>query len=274
MLMFTQGENQVKFISLASGSSGNCYFLSNGIVSILIDMGVGVRTLKKRLSEHSISLDSVDMVLVTHDHIDHIKHLGSFAERYFKPVYATSELHEALSNNFTTRGKIGAFKKVIEAEKETEYKGVKITAFPVPHDGTENFGYHIEISGKKITLITDVGRVTETVEKYAKMADHLIFESNYDSTMLNNGFYPKMLIDRISNGKGHLSNHESSEAIKKIYHPYMKSLFLCHLSANNNTPELAFNSAANALISLGVKPGEAINLVCLPRGSSSPLYIL
>ena len=273
MLIFKE-ENQVKFISLASGSSGNCYYISNGSVSILIDMGIGVRTLKKRLAEHSISVETIDLVLVTHDHIDHIKHLGAFAERYYKPVYATAELHNALSNNVPTRGRSGSFKRVIEAEKVSEYAGVKITAFPVPHDGTENFGYHIEISGKKITLITDVGRVTETVEKYAKMAEHLIFESNYDSTMLNNGFYPKMLIERISNGKGHLSNHESSEAIKRIYHPYMKSLFLCHLSANNNTPELAFNSAANALISLGVKPGEEINLVCLPRGSSSPLYIL
>ncbi len=272
--MFREEETQVKFISLASGSSGNCYYISNGTVSILIDMGIGVRTIKKRLSEYSISIETIDLVLVTHDHIDHIKHLGAFAERYFKPVYATAELHNALANNFTTRGKIGSFKRVIEAEKAAEYAGVKITAFPVPHDGTENFGYYIEISGKKITLVTDVGRVTETVEKYAKKAEHLIFESNYDSTMLNNGFYPKMLIDRISNGKGHLSNLESSEAIKNIYHPSMKSLFLCHLSANNNTPELAFDSAAKALISIGVEPGEAINLACLPRGSSSPLYIL
>ena len=223
MLMFGKEESPVKFISLASGSSGNCYYISNGSVSILIDMGIGVRTIKKRLSEHSIAIETIDLVLVTHDHIDHIKHLGAFAERYFKPVYATAELHNALANNFTTRGRIGSFKRVIEAEKASEYAGVKITAFPVPHDGTENFGYYIEISGKKITLVTDVGRVTETVEKY---------------------------------------------------HPSMKSLFLCHLSANNNTPELAFDSAARALISIGVEPGEAINLVCLPRGSASPLYIL
>jgi len=160
MLIFKE-ENQVKFISLASGSSGNCYYISNGSVSILIDMGIdmgiGVRTLKKRLAEHSISIETIDLVLVTHDHIDHIKHLGAFAERYYKPVFATAEryykpvfataeLHNALANNFTTRGRIGSFKRVIEAEKASEYAGVKITAFPVPHDGTENFGYHIEIS--------------------------------------------------------------------------------------------------------------------------------
>jgi len=274
MLIFDKEEEKVRFLSLSSGSNGNCYYLSNGIVSLIIDFGIGVRTAKKRLTEHGIDINEIDLVLVTHDHIDHIKHLGSFAERYMKPVYATESLHKALSDHFVTRGKIGAFKKIIEAETPSEYKGVKITPFPVPHDGTDNYGYHIEISGIKVTLATDVGAVTETVLKYASMANHLVFESNYDCEMLQGGSYPKMLIERISNGKGHLSNKQSAEAIGKIYHKGMKSLLLCHLSANNNNPELAYKTASQSLVSAGATPGENILLECLPRGASSKMYIL
>lgn len=272
MLIFDK-EERVKFISLSSGSNGNCYYLSNGTVSIIIDFGIGVRTAKKRLTGYGIDINEIDLVLVTHDHIDHIKHLGSFAERYMKPVYATESLHRALSDHFVTRGKIGAFKKIIEAEIPCEYKSVKITPFPVPHDGTDNYGFHIEMSGIKITLVTDVGAVTDTVLKYASMANHLVFESNYDCDMLQCGSYPKMLIERISNGKGHLSNKQSAEAIGKIYHRDMKSLLLCHLSANNNNPEIAYSTASQSLISAGAIPGENITLECLPRGASSRMYI-
>jgi len=272
MLIFDK-EERVKFISLSSGSNGNCYYLSNGTVSIIIDFGIGVRTAKKRLTGYGIDINEIDLVLVTHDHIDHIKHLGSFAERYMKPVYATESLHRALSDHFVTRGKIGAFKKIIEAEIPCEYKSVKITPFPVPHDGTDNYGFHIEMSGVKITLVTDVGAVTDTVLKYASMANHLVFESNYDCDMLQCGSYPKMLIERISNGKGHLSNKQSAEAIGKIYHRDMKSLLLCHLSANNNNPEIAYSTASQSLISAGAIPGENITLECLPRGASSRMYI-
>lgn len=272
MLIFDK-EESVKFISLSSGSNGNCYYLSNGTVSIIIDFGIGVRTAKKRLTEYGIDLNEIDLVLVTHDHIDHIKHLGSFAERFMKPVYATESLHKALSDHFVTRGKIGSFKRVIEAETPSEYKNVKITPFPVPHDGTDNYGFFIEMSGVKITLVTDVGAVTETVLKYASMANHLVFESNYDCDMLKGGSYPKMLIERISNGKGHLSNKQSAEAIGKIYHREMKSLLLCHLSANNNNPEIAYSTASQSLLSAGAIPGENITLECLPRGASSRMYI-
>ncbi len=272
MLIFSEEPNTVSFISLASGSNGNCYWFSNGTVTFLIDFGIGMRTAKKRLLEFSLKLEDVDFILVTHDHIDHIKHLGSFAERAFKPVCATESLHIALSSNFATRGKINSSRIIIESEKVFEFNGVQITPFPVPHDGTDNYGYFIEMSGVKIAVITDIGRVTETVLKYSSMADHLIFESNYDSKMLEDGPYPKVLIDRISQGRGHLSNAETADAIRKIYHKNLKTLLLCHLSANNNLPTLALNESGKALIEKGAIPGVDFTLECLPRGAASRLY--
>lgn len=272
MLIVPEDSNCVSFISLSSGSNGNSYWFSNREVSFLIDFGIGMRTARKRLAEHSVCLDNIDFVLVTHDHIDHIKHLGSLSERSFKPICATESLHKALNSHFVTRGKINLSKIIIESECQFEFNGVKITPFPVPHDGTDNYGYFINMSSIKIAVITDIGHVTDTVLKYASMADHLIIESNYDSAMLESGPYPKVLIDRISKGRGHLSNAETAEAVKKIFHKNLKTLLLCHLSANNNTPELALESTGMALLEKGAIPGVDLTLECLPRGRASRMY--
>ncbi len=258
----------INFISLSSGSNGNCYYIGNEKVSILIDVGVGVRTIKKRLLEYNISIDSIDLVLVTHDHIDHVKHLGSFADRYKKPVLATSELHKSLLYHPCTRGCLVDCRRVISDGTLYDYKGVEITPFEVPHDATETMGYYIDFYGERFTLITDVGHVTKNVIEYSRKANHLILESNYDYGMLADGKYPQYLIDRIRNGKGHLCNNETSVALKEIYHAGLKSLFLCHLSENNNTPELAYNAAFDSLSQIGVEVGKDLELKCLPRRES------
>jgi len=255
----------INFISLSSGSNGNCYFIGNDFFSILIDVGIGVRTIKKRLLQYHISIESIDLVLVTHDHIDHIKHLGSFSDRYKIPVLATAVLHNSLLYHPCTRGSLVDCRKIIVRDNEYTFKGVKITPFEVPHDATETLGYHIDFYGEKFTLITDVGRITDDIIMYSKQANHLILESNYDLDMLVGGSYPKILIERIRNGKGHLCNNETANAIKKIYHEELRSIFLCHLSENNNTPELAYKEVYKALSEVGACVEKDINLVCLPR---------
>lgn len=257
----------INFISLSSGSNGNCYYIGNGVVSILIDVGVGVRTIKKRLAECNIQIGLIDLILVTHDHIDHVKHLGSFAERYRIPVWATAELHNSLLYHPCTRGTLVDCRRIIVKDKEYDYKGVKITPFDVSHDATDTVGFHIDFFGEKFTLITDAGKITDEIISYAKRANHLILESNYDYEMLVSGRYPKVLIERISNGRGHLCNNETAKALKKIYHPDLRSLFLCHLSENNNTPDLAYKAAFDSLSEIGITVGEGLRLSCLPRKS-------
>lgn len=264
----------VKFFSLSSGSNGNCYYIGNNETALLIDAGLGPRTIKKRLAEYDISVDSIDFVLVTHDHIDHIKGLGMVAEKFFKPVYATEKLHASLDNHPCTRNRLkGCVRKTI-AGKPSVYKGVEFTPFIVPHDATETVGYMIDFYGIKFTFLTDLGEVTEDVVKYCKLSQIIIFESNYDLDMLLGGSYTPELKLRIMQGYGHLSNEQAAAAVKRFWHKGITHLFLCHLSENNNTPGTAYTCMEKTLKEIGAVPGKNIELVCLPRKTNSELYEL
>lgn len=277
----------LKFFSLSSGSCGNCYFLSDGRSGLLIDAGVSQRRLKKTLMEHGLGVDSFQAVLVTHDHLDHIRQLGSYCKHLKKPVYATAVLHEALSHHTFTRDYISDYRCVLPDEGPVrirlrgdipEEELPLISHFVVPHDATQTVGYFIEWSGVRFFLMTDAGRVTDEAIEYARKADAVVFESNYDSGMLIGGPYPHELKMRICQGNGHLSNDECASAIRRFWHPGLKNIFLCHLSENNNTPSLAFDSAADALRSIRLDghltAKEITNLQTLPRTSASQMFTL
>lgn len=262
----------VKFFSLSSGSNGNCYYIGNEETALLIDAGIGPRTIKKRLAECGESIDSVEFILVTHDHIDHIKGLGVISEKYFKPVYATETLHKSLDNHPCTRCRLSGNVRKTVAGVESSYKGVKFIPFVVPHDATETVGYFIDFYGVKFTFLTDLGEVTDDVIKYCKMSEVVIFESNYDLDMLLGGSYSPELKVRIMQGKGHLSNEQAASALKRIYHKELKHIFLCHLSENNNTPDAAFKCISKGLKSINVEVGVDVELDCLPRRIPSGIY--
>ncbi len=260
----------VRFVSLSSGSSGNCYYLGNDTKSILIDVGIGTRAIRKRLLEQGISVESVSAVLVTHDHFDHIRSLGTFTQRFNVPVFATKKLHQALRRNICTGGKLAGNERYLIEDTENDIDGIKVTPFEVPHDATQTVGYHLDFYGVKITILTDIGAVTDKAVKYARMAEHLVVESNYDMDMLLSGNYPKELKERIMMGNGHLSNEQNSHLLKMCCHPDLKNVFLCHLSGNNNTPKTAFSKAEATLTSIG----SVASLHCLPRSESSELFEL
>ena len=264
-MIFDEG---LQFISLSSGSNGNCYYIGNDSVSLLIDAGLGCRTLKKRLAEYMVDISNIDAVFITHDHIDHIRHLSTLIERFGKPVFTTRSIHKALENHPCTRGSMCGYNKNIEKEIPYNLKGISVTPFEVIHDATDTVGYYIEFGEEKFTLITDIGRVTDTVERYCRMANHLIIEANYDEELLEKGSYPQFLKNRIKNGTGHLSNDATAETIKRVYHKDLKNIFLCHLSENNNTPKLAFDTVSNALAEIKISVGNELNLYVLPRQSS------
>ena len=259
----------VRFLSLSSGSNGNCYWFSDGRQSFLIDLGVGTRTIKKRLAEDGIDLGSVDAVFVTHDHFDHIRSLGTFTERYHKPVYLTRTLEQALRHNICTAGKLKGCVRYLEEGREMVLDGgLRITPFVVPHDAAQTVGYHFTLSGERFTVMTDLGEVTDDAVRYARLADHLVVESNYDVDMLITGPYPKELKERILTQHGHLSNEQTSSLLVRSRHEGLRNVYLCHLSANNNTPALALAAAKKTLESIG----SQASLHCLPRGSASELF--
>lgn len=283
----------IRFMSLSSGSCGNCYFISTERagreqVGIIIDAGVSLRRMKKILTAEGYSYDSFSSILVTHDHLDHIRHLGSYCKTLCKPVYATSVLHNALSSHSFTRDHISSCRQILRDDDWTVIVPGRVMAryFIVPHDATQTVGYALEVDGYRMVVMTDMGRMTQEALQYACTAGTVVIESNYDPDMLAAGSYPLELQRRIRMGNGHLSNAECAEAITSFYHPELRHIFLCHLSENNNTPEKAYEASCRALGSIGMKPtfansslftsgvGNSVTLRTLPRQTASTLFTL
>lgn len=260
-----------KFFSLGSGSSGNCYYLGNDSYGILIDAGVGIRRITKTLREYGVSMDKIRGVLITHDHADHIKTAGCLAIKHNLPIYATEGVHFGIHRSKYTQGELYSSKKIIEKETPFSIENFSITAFEVLHDSIENVGYHIKFDEQTFVLATDVGQITPTVREYASKANHLVIEANYDDEMLENGHYPAHLKQRISNGRGHLSNHLSAEFLGSIYNESLKNIWLCHLSQDNNHPDLAYQTIAQSLTQAGARIDENLSLATLSRYKASGL---
>lgn len=271
-------ESNIVFKSFSSGSCGNCYFLGikeDGAIKagIVIDAGVSLRRMKKELAVDGLTMDDFSAVLVTHDHLDHIRSLGSFCKHLKKPVYATPELLYALSHHSFTLEYIGAVKKELcEGWNEIVPGMISARYFIVPHDATQTVGYYILIGGQKFVIMTDIGKMTDEALNYASEARTVVIESNYDREMLLGGPYTAELKARIISGHGHLSNEECAGAIQKFMHPDLKNIFLCHLSENNNTPEAALEASVKVLKDNG-KEG-IISLRALPRQTASHLFNL
>ena len=263
----------IRFMSFSSGSCGNCYYLGTEKGGILIDAGVSLRRVKKTLLDAGLTLDSFSAVLVTHDHLDHIRHLGSFCKRLSRPVYTSEQIHRALARHTFTAPTIGPCRKIMNEGQTVEISGMKVRYFVVPHDATQTVGYAIEVEGRKFVIMTDVGRMTDEAVEYARQADTVVLESNYDMDMLMSGPYTYELKMRIVQGCGHLSNDECASAIRRFWHPGLRNIFLCHLSENNNTHQLAYQCSLEALQSLGVQKGT-IALRCLPRQTPSQMFTL
>lgn len=270
----------IRFLSFTSGSCGNCSFLmyepedGGRPYGILIDAGVSLRRMNAILRSNNLSFDAIDAVLITHDHGDHIRNLGSYCKKLGVPVWATVSVHDALSHHFLTRGQIASCRRdFVPGEDNEVAPGFSVRYFVVPHDATETVGFRIEMpDGHRFVLMTDLGHVTPEAMAFAAEADTLVIESNYDVDMLMGGDYPYVLKMRIARG-AHLSNDACAAAVRKAWHPGLRNLFLCHLSGNNNTPSLALSATREALAGIGVDPAS-VRLRVLPRAEATPLLTL
>jgi phosphoribosyl 1,2-cyclic phosphodiesterase len=182
----------------------------------------------------------------------------------------TRELYASLSKNWMISPHLKPVVKILPESGPAEIVEGSIfaTPFVVPHDATQTLGYAIEIDGYKFVIMTDIGSMTDEAINYAKEASTVVVEANYDLGMLRRGPYPRPLQDRICGGCGHLSNDECADAIRDFMHEGLRNIFLCHLSAQNNTPELALQTVSKAVEDTGVR------LEALPRTQASPLYEL
>lgn len=283
----------VRFKSFSSGSCGNCYFLGleeDGVWTdaVLVDAGVSLRAVKRELLNEHIPLSCIKAMLVTHDHFDHIRSLGSYCKYLKLPVWATPELLTAMSYHSYTLEHLAAVRCPLERDVWNDIIPGVLSAryFVVPHDASQTVGYGIRLAGLNFVIMTDLGRMTAEALSYASHAHVVVVESNYDREMLMNGSYPYELKMRISRGNGHLSNDECADAVRRFYHKDLTHLFLCHLSENNNTPELAIKATSDALADIGLLPsydrssyfaseeGDSIVMQPLPRRTPSRLFTL
>jgi Metal-dependent hydrolases of the beta-lactamase superfamily I len=272
----------IKFKSFTSGSCGNCYFL--GIFNemdaceagVLIDAGFSPRRLKKELARDGLTFDDFAGLLVTHDHNDHIRSLGSYCKHLRKPVWTPPELAGALSRHFITGEFYGPCRAPLAAGWNEIVPGrIRAQYFAVPHDASFTYGYALMLDDYKFVIMTDIGRMVPPALAFAKQADTVVIESNYDLEMLRHGPYPKALQDRICGGNGHLSNAECAEALRDFVHPGLRNVFLCHLSEHNNTPELAFQTSSTILQACYAESTGRIPRLCpLPRMTPSPMFTL
>ena len=265
----------LKFLSLGSGSSGNCYYLTTGNTSILIDAGIGIRVLKRTLKTYDIEIEQIDAVFVTHDHADHIKAVGNLANEYGKLVYATEKVHAGINSNYCMTSKLTVEHiRIVQKDVSLQLGDMVITPFDVPHDSSDCVGYRVQADGVTFCLITDAGHVTSIMEEQVSMANYLVLEANHDEDMLMMGTYPAYLKGRIRGERGHLCNKESARLIAEHATPILKHVWLCHLSEENNHPELARKTVEGLLRSFGIIPGVDFELDILKRKSPSELYEL
>ena len=263
---------KLSFLSLASGSSGNCYYLGTASYGILIDAGIGVRQIKKILKEHGIVFENILAVLVTHDHADHIKSVGCLGETLSIPVYATEQVHDGIRRSRFVEEVLVQYRCVIEKKIPFFIRDFRITAFEVPHDSSDNVGYTIEYKDQTFVIVTDAGHITETIRDNVLKANHLVIETNYDEEMLQSGSYPVFLKERVSSQTGHLSNRTAADFLAENFTPTLKNIWLCHLSRDNNHPELAYKTVEFRLFQEGIRVGKDVSLTALKRMTPSELY--
>lgn len=265
--------DRLRFRSFGSGSSGNCYFLGNATTGILIDAGIGVRTVKRHLKMMGLDFSNIWGVFITHDHADHIRAAGSIGEKHHVPVYTTAEIHNGINRNYVVTQKLSSCQKFIEIDQEFTIGEFKIKAFHVSHDATDCLGYRVEYRGKVFTFATDLGVIDEQVASNLVDSDYLVLEANYDDEMLSNGPYPIHLQHRIRANTGHLCNTQTAEFLADNFSDRWKIVFLCHLSKENNSPERACATIDDRLKAKDLNLNKRLEIIPLERRNVSKLYV-
>jgi phosphoribosyl 1,2-cyclic phosphodiesterase len=232
---------------LGSGSSGNSTLLCKDDHVILIDAGFSCRELERRIKKTGNDPQGVSAIVISHEHVDHLRGAEAFSRRYSIPVYISDGTAEAM--NVNTRRYWGV--EMFCVGREFEANGFSIKPFTIAHDAVDPSAFVISNNGISIGIGTDLGYVTKLVESKFEGLDLLILESNYEPEMLMNGPYPWFLKQRISSRNGHLSNPEMSEFVASHIDKNTRHLLLAHLSRTNNNPVLALQTCMAALTESG-----------------------
>lgn len=275
----------LQFVSFGSGSSGNCSYLGiAGQGGIIIDAGIDAQKVMDGLKRNCINPDKISAIILTHDHGDHIRFAYPLLRRL--PGAALCCTPRTLTGIFTRHRvskRLKDYHRAIYKEFAFQAGPFMITPFETSHDGSDNVGFCISAGGCNFVVATDMGCITDRADHYMRLANFLMIEANYDSDMLAAGTYPEYLKYRIRGEKGHLDNSVTAAYLAQIWQPHLTDVFLCHLSHDNNRPEIALRVVADALRARQVTVGDGtgsitsrkamVQLSVLPRFDASPLHI-
>lgn len=235
-----------KFCSLYSGSSGNSLFIETENTKLLVDSGVSSKKIENALSSLNVEPNSIDAILVTHEHSDHVQGLGTFSKKFDIPIFANQETIDNMPNQID---KIAD--KNIKKFKITDkfcIGDLEINPFSIPHDAANPCGFNIQKDNKKISIATDIGHMTNSILEYLEDSDFIMLESNYDPNVLKCSTYPFSLKTRIAGPTGHLSNEMAGKTISYLMQGKLKTAMLGHLSKESNFPELAYKTVIEEII--------------------------
>lgn len=247
-----------KFCSLYSGSSGNSLFVETDNTKILVDAGVSCKKIETALNDINIDPKSLDGILVTHEHIDHVQSLGSFSKKFDLPVFVNQE---TLDNMPKQKDKIADKNiKLFKVNDKFEIGDLIIKPFSIPHDAVNPCGFNIYNNNKKISIATDIGHMTNSILKNLEESLFVMLEANYDPEVLKCSPYPFSLKTRIAGPTGHLSNEIAGKTISYLIQSGLKTAMLGHLSKESNFPELAYQTVIDELISSNNQDNLILNV--------------
>jgi len=248
---------------LSSGSKGNAIYISGGSTSILIDAGLSGIEIERRLASREIQPESLDAIIVSHEHSDHIQGVGVLARRFDLPVYISKKTESAANQ-------IGTVKdfKYFECGSSFQIKDLTLHPFSVSHDAEDPAGFTVGQNGMKVGVATDLGHPTSMVKEHLKSCSLLVLEANHDIDMLIDGPYPWPVKQRIQSRTGHLSNEAAKKLLKEVLNDKLEHVVLSHLSEINNSPQKALSVIGQAI------PKGKIKLSVAKQDVSTKIYYI
>lgn len=256
----------MRFCSLFSGSSGNALYVESERARVLIDAGLAGRTVTDALCRIGVDACTLDGILISHEHIDHVRGAGILARRLGVPVYANEGTFRAMPAGINIPVEL---MRTFETEREFYIGDMEVLTVPTPHDAEESVCFAFTSNESRVVTMTDAGYVTDAMLALAKQAGLVLLESNHDVDMLKAGPYPYPLKRRILGDHGHLSNDAAGALLVKLYSSGVRRSLLGHLSKENNMPSLALKTVETALGDASIFDFE---VAVAPRDALSDVY--
>ena len=223
------------FCPLASGSKGNSIYVGTSNTRILIDAGISCKALQEKLSLINVDIRDIDAILITHEHVDHIRGISSIALKHKIPIFANSDTAHAILETLDTSPRF----KIFSTGETFEFGDLEIHPFSIQHDTLDPVAFTIRTSSLKLGFCTDLGFVTSLVKTHLKECDYLYIEANHEPSMVHASSRPMVYKQRVLSRQGHLSNQQCAELLAEIAHPNLKHIHLAHLSEECNHPDRA-----------------------------------